>query len=87
MSNEKIFALILEVINEVQNTAFSIENVEPDYYLGGELGIDSREMLEIWYEIEKRLSVKVHDYDKRDVYTLKDVIDIFEKQLVVEPAH
>jgi acyl carrier protein len=54
-----------------------------DSYLGGELGIDSREMLEIWYEIEKKLDITVHDYDKRDAYTIQDVVRIFEKQLLV----
>lgn len=81
MQTEELFTLVLDVINEVQNTAFSTENVDLDFYLGGELGIDSRQMLEIWYEIEKKLDVKVHDYLKRDIYTLEDVVNVFTKQL------
>ena len=81
MQTEELFTLVLDVINEVQNTAFSTENVDLDFYLGGELGIDSREMLEIWYEIEKKLDLKVNDYLKRDIYTLDDVVRVFSQQL------
>lgn len=70
---------VLDAINQCKKTAFSRENIELDYYLGGDLGIDSREMLEIWYDIEKTLGVHVHDYEKRDIYTLDDVVSRFEK--------
>ena len=81
--SEEIFNIILDVINTVRSTNFNTDNAYLDSYLGGDFGIDSREMLEIWYEIEKKLDIAVHDYDKRDAYTIGDVVRIFEKQLLI----
>ena len=65
-------------------TGFTPDSVDPDFYLGGDLGIDSREMLEIWYELEQRLGIRVHDSHKRDLYTLSDVVSVLEAKL--EPS-
>lgn len=73
-------AVVLRVINDIKKTGFTHDSVEPDFYLGGDLGIDSREMLEIWYEIEQRLGVRVDDSEKRDLYTLADVVDLLESK-------
>lgn len=67
---------ILNVINEIKRTGFTLDSVEPDFYLGGDLGIESREMLEIWYELEQRLGIRIEDFNKRDRYTLQDVADV-----------
>jgi acyl carrier protein len=72
---------VLAAINEIKRTGFTVDSVEPDFYLGGDLGIDSREMLEIWYEIEQRLNIRVADADKRDRYTLQDVSDVVRAHL------
>ncbi|MFK3648787.1 acyl carrier protein [Lysobacter enzymogenes] len=77
---------ILNVINEVKRTGFTADSVEPDFYLGGDLGIESREMLEIWYELEQRLGVRVEDVDKRDRYTLQDVADVIAAHLAHRPV-
>jgi len=77
-SRDDAKAVVLEVINDVKKTGFTPDSVEPDFYLGGDLGIDSREMLEIWYELEKRLGVDVPDSEKRDLYTLADVLAVLE---------
>lgn len=76
--NEKVnvFELLLTAINEVKRTGFTADTVEPDFFLGGDLGIDSREMFEVWYELEERLGIKVDEGDKRDRYTLQDVVDV-----------
>lgn len=76
-----VYAEVLSAINEIKRTGFTIDTVEPDFYLGGDLGVDSREMLEIWYELEQRLNVRVADSDKRDRYTLQDVVDVLSAQL------
>jgi acyl carrier protein len=72
---------VLTAINEIKRTGFTVDSVEPDFYLGGDLGIDSREMLEIWYEIEQRLNIRVSDADKRDRYTLQDVSEVVRSYL------
>ncbi|MGO1070382.1 acyl carrier protein [Lysobacter sp. CA199] len=76
-----VYEEVLSAINEIKRTGFTVESVEPDFYLGGDLGVDSREMLEIWYELEQRLSIRVADSDKRDRYTLQDVVDVLRAQL------
>jgi acyl carrier protein len=77
-------AIVLDVINEVKRTGFTYDSVEPDFYLGGDLGVDSREMLEIWYELEKRLKVRVEDSEKRDMYTLADVVTVLTSKLELQ---
>jgi len=83
MNNEDdaLLLTIFDCINECKKTAFSPEVIGLDAYLGGELGIDSREMLEIWYEIEKKTGIEIDDSKKRDIYTIEDVIKVFERAL------
>jgi acyl carrier protein len=81
---ENLMAVVLEVINDVKRTGLTCESVEPEFYLGGDLGVDSREMLEIWYELEKILNVRVEDSEKRDLYTLADVVGILSHKLELE---
>lgn len=76
-----VLEALLGAINEVKRTGFTPDTVEPDFFLGGDLGIDSREMLEVWYELEVRLGIKVEETDKRDRYTLKDVTDVLSSIL------
>lgn len=82
MSNRNpLLALLLQVINDIKKTGFTPDGVDPDFYLGGDLGVDSREMLEIWYELEQRTGVRVSDADKRDLYTVADVLKVMEGRL------
>jgi acyl carrier protein len=81
VSKDDAMSVLLQVINDIRKTGFTPESVAPDFYLGGDLGIDSREMLEIWYELEKRLGIYVEDLEKRDLYTLADVLKVLESKL------
>ena len=76
MSNIDLVNKVLSVINEVKGTAFDSENTDVDAYLGGDLGVDSIELLEIWYDLEQALGIRVADSEKRDLYTLEDVINV-----------
>lgn len=76
---------VLDAINEIKKTGFEPESVDLDFYLGGDLGVDSREMLEIWYELEQRLDMRVQDEEKRDLYTLGDVVALVEAK-TAKPA-
>jgi acyl carrier protein len=78
-------ALLLQVVNDIKKTGFTDDTVDLDFYLGGDLGIDSREMLEIWYELEQRLGIRVDDSEKRDLYTLFDVVSLMEDKLERTP--
>ena len=81
-----VYEAVISAINDIKRTGFTVDAVEPDFYLGGDLGIDSREMLEIWYEIEQRLNIRVADADKRDRYTLQDVSDVLRAHLCDKAA-
>ncbi len=72
---------VIATINEIKRTGFTVDSVESDFYLGGDLGIESKEMLEIWYELEQRLDIRIDDTAKRDRYTLQDVVDVVAAQL------
>ncbi len=78
---------VIATINEIKRTGFTADSVEPDFYLGGDLGIESKEMLEIWYELEQRLSIRIDDSAKRDRYTLQDVVDVVTAHLGDRAAH
>ena len=77
----KVFEEVLIAINEIKRTGLTPDSVEPDFYLGGDLGVDSKEMLEVWYELEQRLGIQVSGADKRDRYMLQDVVDVVRAQL------
>lgn len=81
----KTLKAVLDAINEIKKTGFEPESVDLDFYLGGDLGVDSREMLEIWYELEQRLDMRVQDEEKRDLYTLGDVVALVESK-TAKPA-
>ncbi|WAT02514.1 acyl carrier protein [Rouxiella chamberiensis] len=80
-TQQDILAVVLDIINDIKNTGFTPEIVDLDAFIGGELGVDSVEMLESWYEIEKRLHIKVNDSDKRGIYTLGDLVAKIEAQM------
>jgi acyl carrier protein len=82
----KTLEAVLGAINDIKKTGFDPESVELDFYLGGDLGVDSKEMLEIWYELEQRLSIRVMDEEKRDLYTLGDVVSLLSVKLLREPS-
>ena len=79
--NSDALTTVLDAINEIKQTGCGPKSVESYFYLGGDLGVDSREMLEIWYELEQRLAIRVKDEEKRDLYTLGDVVKIVESKL------
>lgn len=80
-TEQKTIKHVLDAINEIKKTGFEPESVDLDFYLGGDLGVDSREMLEIWYELEQRLSIQVMDEEKRDLYTVGDVVALVDTKL------
>jgi acyl carrier protein len=86
MSNDNIVNAFFSVVNSVKKTAFTADIIGLDFHLGGDLGIDSREMLEIWYDLEKELNIHIPDGEKRDRYTVQDVIDLLEQKVEAVPA-
>ena len=77
----RVVSAFCDVMNQVKRAAFRPDLLDLDHYLGGDLGIDSIEMLEIWYDLEKRLGVCVPDDEKRGVVTLRQVVAVFQQKL------
>jgi acyl carrier protein len=70
-----------EITNEVKKTGFFPDMIEEDTYLGGDLGIDSAEMLEIWMKLEQKYNIRIDDAMKRDIYTVEKVASIFLERI------
>lgn len=79
MNNKNMLEVFYCVVNKIKSTSFSEDVITSDYHLGGDLGIDSREMLEVWYELEDTLGIIIDDTKKRDIYTVQDVLDVLDR--------
>lgn len=75
-----------QAVNVVKKTALTVEGIGPNQYLGGDLGIDSIEMLEIWFRIEKTLGIRIQDDEKRDIYTVEEVINVVQRNRIAVSA-
>lgn len=70
-------------VNKVKRSALSAHTLELNQYLGGDLGIDSIEMLEIWFLIEKHCETQIPDEAKRDIYTVAEVLQVIYRYLPI----
>ncbi|WP_075187487.1 acyl carrier protein [Teredinibacter haidensis] len=86
MNSDNALDTFFSVVNNIKKTAFSADIIATDFHLGGDLGIDSREMLEIWYDLEEQLSLSIPDTNKRDIYTVQDVLDVLENKTELQTA-
>ena len=68
-------------VNAVKPITLAPDALKLDQYLGGDLGIDSVEMLEIWFRIEKALALHIPDSSKRDIYSVGEVIGVIERHM------
>lgn len=77
----RVLAAFCAAVNTLKRTALSPATLGGSLYLGGDLGIDSMEMLEIWFELEQRLQIKISDAEKRDIYTVDQVVGVVAPKL------
>jgi acyl carrier protein len=73
---QRVLEVFCDVVNGVKRTGLRAEAIDAQAYLGGDLGIDSIEMLEIWYDIEQRLAVHIDDSEKRNIYTIDEALGV-----------
>jgi acyl carrier protein len=73
-------AALRSAINTVKRLNLHGSEPDPALYLGGDLGIDSIEMLEIWFHTEKTLGIRIADDAKRDIYTVAEVLAVLDQQ-------
>lgn len=76
MEDRQLVEAFCEAVNKIKRTGFTADMVDLDWHLGGDFGIDSVEMLEIWIDLEQRLRLRILDESKRDIYTLQDVLEV-----------
>lgn len=80
-ANNDLLDAFCEAVNAVKRVALSADTVGVEQYLGGDLGIDSVEMLEIWFRMEKALETQIPDTAKRDIYTVAEVLAVLERHI------
>lgn len=68
-----------EGLRQVKKIRIVPDELDPAQYLGGDLGIDSIEMLEIWFHAERQLGIRLPDSAKRDVYTIGQVLAVLDE--------
>ena len=81
--HEKLIEGFRVALNSVKRASLSVDEISGELYLGGDLGIDSIEMLEIWFRLEKALEIMIPDDDKRDIYTVDDVLNVLNARLSI----
>lgn len=75
---EKIRSAFCEGLHQVKRISIDPGDLDATQYLGGDLGIDSIEMLEIWFHAERMLGIRLPDSAKRDVYTIEQVLTVLQ---------
>lgn len=65
-------------LKQVKRMSLDPETLDHALYLGGDIGIDSIEMLEIWFHAERQLGIRIPDDAKRDVYTVGEVLKVLD---------
>ena len=72
-----IASQVFEVLSEYSNQ--NINETSYDLKIVDDLGLDSFSMVEIIYELEIRLGIKVTNEDLKKIATVGDVVTIAEK--------
>lgn len=75
-SKARVLQAFCDVTNRLKKSGYTPDSLSADTYLGGDMGIDSIEMLEIWYDLEQTLNVHIDDDSKRDIYTVGEAVDM-----------
>ncbi len=76
MDERQLVQAFCEAVNQVKRTAFTPDMVDLDWHLGGDFGLESVEMLEVWLELEQRLRIRILDESKRNIYTLQEMLEV-----------
>jgi acyl carrier protein len=81
LKKRRVLEEFCNVVNRLKRTSLCADEIDAQAYLGCDLGIDSIEMLEIWYDLEQRLSVSVDDAEKRNIYTIDEALGVVAGKL------
>lgn len=77
--DHSLVLVLCQAINTIKRSALDPNQADLDQYLGGDLFIDSIEMLEIWFHAERSLGIRLPDEAKREIYTLREAVAVLAR--------
>ena len=82
MERAEILDTVCIIFNAIKRTEqYSSATVTEVSYLGGDLGLDSIEMLEAWVDIQKKLDIFIDDEEMIDILQVSQVLDLIKEKL------
>ena len=86
MNRDDIRNVLAEAFEVAKEEAVDPKLVQDATKLREGLGIDSLDVMEVVFEIEDRLRVKISEEDMKGVETVGQVIDMVERKLAEKPG-
>jgi len=84
MNREEIRRVLADAFEVAKEEEVDPETVQDDVRLKEGLGVDSLDVMEVVFEIEERLRIKISEDDMQGVETVGGVLDMVEKKLTEE---
>lgn len=81
MNREEIRRILADAFEVAKEEEVDPDTVQDDVRLREGLGIDSLDVMEVVFEIEERLRIKIAEGDMQGVETVGAVLDMVEKKL------
>jgi acyl carrier protein len=78
---KKIVETFCSNLNIIKNTTFKPCELLPEQHLAGDLGFDSVETMELWFDLEQHFNIRIDDTDKMEVQTIRELIDLIVASL------
>lgn len=79
MQAETIRSEFISIVERNRKKTFPEGTLTNDSFLGGDLGMDSIEILEALVDLQKQLAVSIPKEELGELYTLGDVIGLVQR--------
>ena len=86
MNKEELKAKLKEMIAVVDEELAKTANVSDNMEIREGLGLDSLQIVELLFEIEEQLDVKIEDEEAQKLRTVGSLLDIIEAKLSAAEA-
>lgn len=83
MNRDEVAHELFKVIKAIKRNDMETSEWSEDAFLGGDLGLDSVEVLEAIVDIQKVFQVEIPKEDLGELYTVKDVVDLVLRHKVL----
>jgi acyl carrier protein len=81
MNREEIRRILADAFEVAKEEEVDPDTIQDDVRLREGLGIDSLDVMEVVFEIEERLRIKIGEQDMQGVETVGAVLEMVEKKL------